>query len=269
MKNKLFRKFFLISVVFSLLVFFNYYFFGQIPKAVVIRGAKSSIGRSYIFLSNFKNGLVSWFRVENIILENQLLNQENKRLFSANLKMAELKKENELLRKELGVAQKRNWQIEIARIFQLNTSGEFRTALIDKGSNHGVKEGMAVVFEGDILLGVVKEVFSGSSVIFLASDPRIAISAKSQDSRIAARVRGNSGKNLALELITNQENVAIGEVFLTSGLDGLPRQLIIGSVSNISAKEDGLFKKVYLEPAFGKIPPEDVFVLKQAGNDQD
>lgn len=217
---------------------------------------------------SFKNRLMSWFRVDNMILENQILNQENRRFFSASLKMAELEKENELLRKELGVARKRGWKIEIARIFQLNISGDFQTALIDKGSNQGIQKEMAVVFEGDILLGVVKEVFADSAVIFLVNDPRVSVSVRSRDSQVAARARGNSGRGMSLELVTNQEIVEIGELFLTSGLDGLPNLLIVGSVSNIKSGNGGLFQDISIEPLFKNMPPENVFVLKST-NEQD
>lgn len=267
MKNKFFRKFIPVLAVFSLLIFFNHYLTDQFLKSSVVEVFKSPLGGSYIYLAGFKNKLVSWFRVDNIILENQFLNQENRRLFSANLKTAELEKENELLRKELGVARKRNWQVEIAKIFQLNNSGEFRTALIDKGSNHGIQPGLAVVFEGDILLGVVKEVFPDSAEIFLINDPRISVSVKSRDSQVFARARGDLNKGMALELITNQENVAIGELFLTSGLDGLPGLLIAGSVSNVKSGGNGLFQNVSIELLFENILPENVFVLKSNGKD--
>lgn len=262
MKYKFLKKTLPPVVILVFLIFFNYYLTEQFLKSSVVKIFKRPLGGSFVFLADSKNKLFSWFRVDNIILENQVLNQENRRLFSASLKMAELERENALLREELGVARKRNWQVEIAKVFQFNTVGDFRTALIDKGKNQGIRTGMAAIFGGDILLGIVKEVFSDSANIFLINDPRVSINVKSQDSQVAARTRGDLKNGMLLELVTNQENIALGELFLTSGLDGLPDLLIVGSVSTVKNGSDNLFKDVRIEPMFKNIPPENVFILK-------
>lgn len=252
----------MVFVALVVLIFFNNYWTDNFLRANFIKVSRGPLYYSYNFLVKFKTKLVSWFQVDNIILENQVLSQENRRLYSASLKMAELQRENDLLRKELGVAQRHKWQLEIARVFQLDTSGSFRTMLIDKGSNQGIQPGMAVVFEGDTLLGVVKEVFPDSSLVFLTTDRRLTINARSKDYQISGRVVGSLNDGLSLELVTRQEDIKIGDQFLTSGLDGLPALLVIGAVSNIKSDSGDLFKSVKIEPAFGNFLPENVFVLK-------
>ena len=265
LKVGLFKKILLSLVTLSLLVFFNNYLTDQFLKSVVIKVLKYPMGQSFSFLNSFKNRLISWFRIDNIILENQTLSQENRRLFALSLKMPELEKENELLRKELGVAEKRKWQVEIARVFQLNTAGGFSTALIDKGFDQGLKPGMAVVFEGDVFFGIVSEVFSNSAVVLLSNDPRVKVNVKLNSltgKQISARAKGALDDGLILELVANQEIPEIGELVLTSGLDGLPSMLIVGKVSGVKKGDDGLFGDIKVEPAFKNIPLENVFVLK-------
>ncbi len=262
MRSNFLKKIIAVLAVLGLLIFFNNYWTHNFLRANFVKVFKNPLAYSYNFSVNFKSRLVSWFEVDNIILENQVLSQENRRLYAASLKTAELRKENDLLRKELGVAQRRKWQLEIARIFQLNTTGPFRTALIDKGSNQGVQPGMAVVFEGDILLGVIKEVFPDSSLMFLLTDQRVAVSVRSKDSQISGRIKGALEEGLSLELITNREDIKIGDQILTSGLDGLPSLLIAGTVSSIKSATGDLFKTVKVEPAFNSFLPENVFVLK-------
>ncbi len=262
MRNNFFKKIIIALAVLGLLVFFNNYLTSNFLRANFIKISKTPLVYSYGFLANFKNKLVSWFKVDNIVLENQVLNQENRRLYAISLKLNELQRENDLLRKELGVAKRRNWQVEIARVFQVDTSGPFRTALIDKGSRQGVQAGMAVVFEGDILLGVIKEVFLDSSLVLLTTDQRTAVSVRSKDSQISGRIKGALNDGLLLELITNQEDIKIGDQILTSGLDGLPSLLIIGTVLSAKSDNGDLFKKVNVGPAFESFFPESVFVLK-------
>jgi len=259
------RKFLFVFVVLGGLVFFNNYLTDQFLKSTIIRVSRYPMGQSFSFLNSFKNRLISWFRIDNIILENQALSQENRRLFALSLKMPELEKENELLRKELGVAEKRKWQVEIARVFQLNTAGGFSTALIDKGSDQGLKPGMAVVFEGDVFFGIVSEVFSNSAVVFLSNDPRVKVNVKLDSlagKQISARAKGALDDGLILELVANQEIPEIGELVLTSGLDSLPSMLIVGKISGVKKGDDGLFGNVKAEPAFKNFPLENVFVLK-------
>ncbi|MBI2057732.1 MAG: rod shape-determining protein MreC [Candidatus Yanofskybacteria bacterium] len=262
MHRNFLKKILLGLAVLILLVFLNNYATKQLLKGSLIEVLKPPLGRVYVVLGSFQTRLISWFRVDNIILENQILSQQNHLLFSKTLKMGELERENEFLRKELSVAQKRKWQLEIANIFQLNTSGAFRTAFVDKGGEQGIKPGMAVVFEGDILLGVVKEVFPDSSMILLVNDPRLAISVKSKEAEVSARAVGSLEQGLFLELVTNQERINTGDLFLTSGLDSLPSALIVGRVASIKSDDSDLFKTVRVEPEFHGILPESVFIIK-------
>ena len=259
------KKFLFVFAALVVLVFFNNYLTGQFLKSTVVEISKYPMGQSYIFLSGLKNRLLSWFRIDNMILENQVLNQENRRLFALSLKIPELERENEILRKELGVAEKKHWQVEIARIFQLSTMDGFSTAFVDKGSSQGIKPGMAVVFEGDIFLGVVNEVFPSSAVVFLINDPRVKINVKLKSlagEQISARARGALENGLVLELVANQEIPEIGEQVLTSGLDGFPSVLIVGNVSSVQRGNSGLFGNIKVEPMFKNFPLENVFILK-------
>ena len=262
MQKSFLKKILLALVILVFLVFLNNYATDQFLKKSLLKVMKPFLSKSYAGLNVFRVRLVSWFRVDNIVLENQLLSQQNRQLFSKTLKMEELEKENEFLRKELGVAQRRKWQLEIASIFQLNTSGAFRTAFVDKGSNQGVKSGMAVVFEGEILVGVTKEVLPDSSMILLVTDPRLTVSVRSKEAEVSARAVGNLDQGLFLELVANQENVKTGDLFLTSGLDGLPSALVVGRVASIKSDDSGLFKTVRVEPEFQNILPESVFIIK-------
>ncbi|MBI2676444.1 MAG: rod shape-determining protein MreC [Candidatus Yanofskybacteria bacterium] len=262
MQKSFLKKILLALAILVLLVFLNNYATNQFFKSFLVQALKPFLIKTYASLNSFQFRLVSWFRIDNIILENQFLSQQNRQLFSKTLKMEELEKENEFLRKELGVSQRRKWQIEIASIFQLNTSGAFRTAFVDKGSNQGIKSGMAVVFGGEILVGVIKEVFPDSSMILLVTDPRLTVSVKSKEAEVSARAVGSLDQGLFLELVANQENVKTGDLFLTSGLDSLSSALVVGRVASIKSDDRGLFKTVRLEPEFQNILPESVFIIK-------
>lgn len=262
MAKNFYKKVLAALTILALLFFLNNYFTNHIIQRWTIGLLQKPLSFSYANLGSLKLRLTSWFRVDNITSENQTLRQENRSLFSVNLKIAELEKENDFLRQELGIAQRRKWQLEMAKIFQLNTSGSFRTALIDKGGAQGVRIGMPVIFQGEILLGIVKEVFDNNALVYLINDSRVALNIKSQDSKVSGRARGALEQGLFLELVTNQEEIVGGETILTSGLDGLPASLIVGQVADVKEKTGELFKTVRVEPQFETLPLENIFVIK-------
>lgn len=245
-----------------LLVVINNDLTDQWLRRFTLSGLEKPLGESGQFLVKVKTTVTAWFRVENIILENQELSAENRRLYAENLQIKELARENEFLREELGVAKKRGYELVMAQVFNFSTTGPFRTALLDQGASAGIQSGQPVIFGGDVLLGLVQEVFPNQSSIRLLNDPRVALNAKIVDTVISGRTRGGLEQGLWLELVTNQEEVKEGQMVVTSGLDGLPSLLVIGTIANVQVKSGELFKTVKINPQFKEMLFDSVFVLK-------
>lgn len=241
---------------------FTNHFTHQWLRRVVLSAAEKPLARGYYYLGNMQWRITALFRLENIIKESQSLLEENRLLKAQNLKINELTRENDFLRKELGVAKKRGYQLEMARVFSFNADGLYRTALIDKGADQDLKVGQPVIFSGDILLGVVKEIYPSNALIYLTTDPRLALNVKVVDSVVFGRTRGALEQGLALELVTNQEEIKEGQLVVTSGLDGLPSLLVVGKVSNVQTKSGELFKTVKIDPGFSNLLLENIFILK-------
>ncbi len=251
----------------SLLVFFNNYWTNQFLKSGVLAVAQKPLAASSSFLKQTGQRVVSWFSTGQLIQENQNLKTENRQFVSVKLKISELEKENDFLRKELGIAKRKNYRVALSRIFHQEFGGQFQTALIDVGSNEGIKAGLPVILEGEVLYGLVKEVYSSSALIYLITDPRIALSVKisnseSAKSEIIGRSRGRLQEGVSLELVTNQEEVKPGELVITSGLDGLPSALIIGRIKTTKPDRGNLFQEIEIEPQFKSLSVDKVFILK-------
>lgn len=258
----MFKKILIVLLVVVVLVVVNNYLTDQWLRRVVLSGLERPLAVSFQGLGQWRSTVTAWFRVENILRENQSLWEESRRLRSENLKMGDLIRENNFLREELGVAKKRGYELAMARVFNFNLNGPFRTALIDKGAEDGLQSGQAVIFGGDILLGLVKEVYPAQSLIYLLNDPRMMLNVKIADTAVSGRTRGALEQGLFLELITNQEEILEGQLVVTSGLDGLPNSLVIGKVANVQVKSGELFKTVKINPEFGDVLLDNVFVLK-------
>jgi len=262
MEKNFFKKISFITTAVILLVFFNNQFSDNFLKNFVLSVLAKPLGPTHSFLTHSKKTVFSWFNTSSLLKENQWLQEENRQLISANLKISELEKENQFLRKELGVVQKKNFQVSLARIFHQQFDGQFQTAMIDIGTEDGIAVGMPVIFDGEVLYGIVKEVYSHSSLVYLISDPRIVLSVKIVESEIMGRSRGILSNGVSLELITNQEEVKIGDLAITSGLDGLPSALVVGTIRKAEADRGGLFQKIEIDPQFKSLLIDRVFVLK-------
>lgn len=262
MRKDFIKQWFMALTAVLLLVFFNNYWSEQFLKNAVLDVFKRPLTVSRFFLDFGKKRLTFVFNIGNILRENQTLQAEKRQLVSTRLKMSELEKENEFLRKELRVAKRKNFQVVMASIFHQQFNSQFQTALIDVGANDGLKAGMPAVFDGEILYGLIKEVYADSSLIYLITDPRIFLNVKISESEIAGRSRGSLADGLVLELISNQEEVDPGDLVITSGLDGLPAALAVGRIKTVRVDRGGLFKTIEVEPSFKDLLIDRVFVIK-------
>ncbi|MDP2631520.1 MAG: rod shape-determining protein MreC [Candidatus Uhrbacteria bacterium] len=124
--------------------------------------------------------------------------------------------------------------------------------LIDKGSNEGIREGLAVVIESGHIVGVVSEVKSFSSVVTLISDIQSSIPAAILgDSKTIGIVEGQKGYLMKMEFIPQGVELNVNDVVVTSGLDEeIPSGFIIGLVSEIIKDETALFQQVMIEALY-------------------
>lgn len=128
-----------------------------------------------------------------------------------------------------------------------------QTVTVDKGSNDGVKTGMAVITSGG-LIGKIGSVGKFTSKVMLISDKQNAnqISAMVQKPKIYGMIEGFDEQKgvLLFQKIPVKANVKKGQVVETSGLTGiLPSGLLIGKVTKVSSDQYGLTKIAEVKPS--------------------
>lgn len=148
-----------------------------------------------------------------------------------------------------------------------------RYITINVGAQHGVKEGMAVVSGGAVLVGRIAEVGPRTSKVRLLTDLDSAVAAFLQTSRATGLVVGQPDGSLRMEYIDQSASVTVGDFVLTSGLGGaLPKGLLIGQVSEVQQMDSALYQVAIVRPAldfshleivlvltaFEQIPPEEI-----------
>jgi rod shape-determining protein MreC len=218
-----------------------------------------------VFLTRELNKLskyaASFLNTGAIIRENNELKEENRALLGHIAELEGLGRENEFLRNELKVAPRLGSRLLIADIFSIQKNALSSTALINKGKADGVKESMAVITSGNILVGVVNEVFDNSALILLLDDPRSTVSVRFQGSNVLAEARGDLQNNLKINEVTYKEEIKEGDMIVTSGLDGLKESLLVGRVSEVKPGSGGLFRKVAAKPMFDLSLGSELFVV--------
>ena len=138
----------------------------------------------------------------------------------------------------------------------------FNSIIIDKGITNGVEKDMAVATHRG-LVGRVVSVDSRTAKILLILDQRSAVGGMIQRSRDIGVVKGSESNYCYIEYLSNDADVKINDVVITSGLGSIfPKGIIIGKIVGIKKESHDLFQKVIIRPEVDFTKLEEVFVVK-------
>jgi rod shape-determining protein MreC len=144
-------------------------------------------------------------RADNAKLRATLLNRKN-----ADAQLLQLKS-------VLDLAGTAGFKVVNARVISQGASQSFsQTITIDAGTAAGISKNMTVL-AGTGITGVVKEVYSHTSLIMLATDPAFRIGVRIAGSQQIGILSGRGSRSGSLQLLDNQTNVKVGDVLLSRG----------------------------------------------------
>tara|TARA_B100000686_G_scaffold336623_1_gene406726 strand:+ start:296 stop:1111 length:816 start_codon:yes stop_codon:yes gene_type:complete len=136
-----------------------------------------------------------------------------------------------------------------------------KVVFINKGTQDGLKQHLAVVTAAGVI-GQVIHAGPNTSKVLLIVDGRSAVDALFQGSRVSGVVVGMGEDKCRLKFVPNTAEVQVGDSVLSSGLGGIfPKGLMIGKVSQVSKKKQGLFQDITLMPSSDLLRLEEVLVL--------
>lgn len=194
--------------------------------------------------------------------ENMRLREENQKLKAALLVNKEAQVENEVLRKQLGEDKQKKYTLSLAEIVSYDPFHFAQYALIDKGSLDGIAENMPVIMAGNVLFGKIAKTYPHYSQVMLIADTNNKVGVQAQDNAINGVLSGSNGSVLFMDLLEKSASVDVGTTIITSGLDGVyPKNLFIGSVSEVVSEAEGIFKQAYITPLYTVNSQTEVFVI--------
>jgi rod shape-determining protein MreC len=192
--------------------------------------------------------------------ENERLQQDLNRLSQLSAAYEQAQQENIRLRRLLSMKENLGFRSIGARVVARSPSFLSNVLYIDRGVEDGVRID-APVLSGDGIIGRIVLALGHQSQVQLITNGDASIGAMLEKSRTPGVLRGTGNPFLDLNYISTTEPVALGDIVLSSGLDGIfPKGFAIGKVVKLEKGKD-LFQSVKVEPGIDFIHLEEVLVL--------
>jgi rod shape-determining protein MreC len=145
-----------------------------------------------------------------------------------------------------------------ARVIGDSTVSTAKAVFIDRGSTSSIEKGMAVVTPNGIV-GKVVAVYPLVAQVLLVTDSTFKVGVESQKGQIHGALNCGTG-HCVVEQIQNEEDIARGEWFFTSGEDRIfPKGFPVGTV--VSAQPGNGMKDVRLNLSGSPGGAEEVLVV--------
>ncbi len=185
---------------------------------------------------------------------------------------AEIRKENERLREQLGLAQSVSYRNIVSQIIGRDSDNIFSGITIDKGAMSGIRKNMPVIAIQNGSVGIVGKVVTvgvATSIVMPLYDSNCNISARIQNTRDLGLVSGNGSADfpLSLEYIRKRvlQDIHFGDIVVTSGENGnYMRDIPIGSITKITVLDYDSSLEIEMEPIIDFSKLEMVFVVDQS-----
>ncbi len=208
-------------------------------------------------------------RIGEFFVTQSALHTENARLAEQNLQNAAtlqkykaLAAENAHLRELLAARQRFPANTVIAEVLYTGRDPFTRKIIVDKGQQHGIKNGQPVIDQIGVI-GQVTRVYPWLAEITLITDKEHAVPVQNLRNGLRA-VLGGTGNDGQLELkfIPLNADFQNGDQLVTSGIDEVyPPGLPVAEVSNVERNAAYLFARITCKPLAGVISHSQVMVV--------
>lgn len=153
-----------------------------------------------------------------------------------------------------------NLKTTAAEIIGAGATPDFRTVTIDKGLLQGLAADMAVIAP-DGVVGRVVTPSPRAAKVQLLIDRNAAAGALTERSRAQGVAVGLGDARLRLDYVSEVSDVLVGDVVVTSGIDGIfPKGFIIGRVDSVE-KSGGGYRQILIKPSVDFSNLEEVLVV--------
>ncbi|AHI06316.1 rod shape-determining protein MreC [Bdellovibrio bacteriovorus W] len=217
----------------------------------------------FTFSAGVKDTTGMYVNLIDVKKKSEDLTSQNNELRSRLERMKEIVLENDRLRELLEFKQQSKMTLKAAQVIGRDLVIDHNTISINKGAQDGIKEGLAVITTGGVL-GYIYKAEPFTSSVILITDRYAVVDGIVQRTRTHGIVEGKSqyGSTLNLKYVEKAEDVQVGDLIVTGGLDNIfPKGLPIAVVETVEKKNFAISVKVELRPVVDPYKVEEVFVV--------
>ena len=219
---------------------------GQRTTAIVVDGVRR-IWSGYVYRGD-------------VNAENERLKQE---LAEAQLQLQQqraLADRSRGLERLLDLRDRTTLKTVAAEIIAAGANPEFRTLTLDKGAEAGFSRDMAVLASNGVV-GRIVVASPRASQVQLLIDRNAAAGAIIERSRVQGLVVGTGDGTLRLDYLPEMSDIAVGDVVVTSGIDGIfPKGFALGQIESIGRSSGG-YREIVVKPSVDFSSVEEVLVV--------
>jgi rod shape-determining protein MreC len=202
--------------------------------------------------------LNTFFLIRKSVQEKQALEEQLAVVLSEN---ADLRKR--LAEREAFATQEAALSPQNFNLLPVHPIGISRYLYIDKGSDDGLKAKEVVIYK-DNMIGRIVSVDPKKSAVLLLTDPdsHLAAFSESTEGKAKGALAGQFGSEMLMDKILHEEQIKEGDLVYSEGSEvEIPRGLVLGQVSQVLNKDNGVFKQAQVKPVFDVTSLDLVFVI--------
>lgn len=126
-----------------------------------------------------------------------------------------------------------------------------RVVVVNRGSQHNIKAGQAVV-DSKGVIGQVTRVYPFTSEVTLITDKELSIPIQIERNQLRAIAFGEGNNTLDIPYLPTNVDIKVGDKLVTSGIDGIyPAGLAVAIVTKIQQNPESPFAKIVSTPIAG------------------
>ena len=249
-KNNFHFLLLLVVLIITSILLFKLYFSQEksIKPQLVYNLERGGLIGNYLF--DFKSWTNDFLHFNSLRKQLLKLQYENIELINQLQDLKETKEENVLLKNALAIEDETGWSMVSAKIILMDPSGLTGSFWINKGIEAGLREGMNVILEDKILVGMLTECFNnycrGKSIF----SPETKISVENLRSSTLAIAEKDIKGNFRLKLVPYKADIKIGDILITSSENAnFFKGLLVAKVKGFGSSSDvSSLKEFILEP---------------------
>lgn len=185
-------------------------------------------------------------------------------LTEKNLKYKTTEEENRILRGHLRFLEENKYNYVMSNVISrgdiINPTSRTESIVIDKGTNDGLVNGLAVLSNNGVIVGKIVEVGDSISKVLLTNNPNCQLAATILgEEKTSGITYGDLGLTIKMDFIPQSRIIKENDIVITSGLEeSIPRGLIIGNVVTINKESNEIWQNAIIEQTFNT---EDLIIV--------